>query len=82
MERDILRVAHEASVGFSECRLQSRDITGREEEMFFHGAFLVPDASMEDMQRLLSDWNTAHESQGLCLELSGPWPPYHFAPVL
>jgi hypothetical protein len=82
MERDILRVAHEASKGFSECRLQSRDVTGRDEEMFFHGAFLVPDASMEDMQRLLSDWNAAHQDAGLLLELSGPWPPFHFAPAL
>jgi hypothetical protein len=50
--------------------------------MFFHGAFLVPNASMEDMQRLLSDWNAAHRDAGLLLELSGPWPPYHFSPVL
>ena len=82
MERDILCIAREASVGFSECRLQSRDVTGRDEEMFFHGAFLVPDASMEDLQHLLSDWNAAHQDAGLLLELFGPWPPYHFAPVL
>jgi len=82
MERDILRVAREASVRFSECRLQSRDVTGRDEEMFSHSALLVPDASMADLQRLLSDWNAAHQDAGLLLELSGPWPPYHFAPVL
>ena len=82
MGRDILHVVQEASVEFSECRLQSKDVTGRDEEMFFHGAFLVPDASMEDLQRLLSDWNAAHRSTGLLLEISGPWPPYHFAPTL
>ena len=82
MGRDILSAAKKMSVGFSECRLQSRDVTGRDEEMSFHGAFLVPDASVEDLQRLLSDWNTAHQDAGLLLELSGPWPPYHFAPVL
>ena len=82
MGRDILSVAKKTSVGFSECRLQSQDVTGRDEEMFFHGALLVPDASRENMQRLLSDWNAAHQVAGLLLELSGPWPPYHFAPVL
>jgi hypothetical protein len=82
MERDILNVAKKMSAGFSECRLQSCDVTGRDEEMFFHGAFLVPDASLEDLRRLLSDWNAAHHDAGLLLELSGPWPPYHFAPVL
>jgi hypothetical protein len=82
MGRDILSVAKKMSVGFSECRLQSQDVTGRDEEMFFHGALLVPDASTADLQRLLSDWNAAHQDAGLLLELSGPWPPYHFAPVL
>jgi hypothetical protein len=82
MERDILRVAHEASVGFSECRLQSRDVTGRDEEMFFHGALLIPDASMAILERMTDEWNKRHEAQGLQIELSGPWPPYHFAPVL
>lgn len=82
MERDILRVAREASVGFSECRLQSREVTGRDEEMFFHGALLVPDGEAQVLQGITNEWNTRHEAQGLQIELSGPWPPYHFAPVL
>ena len=81
-ERDILRVAREASVGFSECRLQSQDVTGRDEEMFFHGALLVPDGSVAALEGMMDEWNKRHESQGLQIELSGPWPPYHFAPVL
>ena len=82
MELDILRVAREASVGFSECRLQSRDVAGRDEEMFFHGALLVPDGSVAALEGMTNEWNTRHEAQGLQIELSGPWPPYHFAPVL
>jgi hypothetical protein len=82
MGRDILRVAREASVGFSECRLQSRDVTGRDEEMFFHGALLVPDGSAAALEGMTNEWNTRHEAQGLQIELSGPWPPYHFAPAL
>jgi len=82
MERDILPVAREASVGFSECRLQSQDVTGRDEEMFFHGALLVPDGSVAILERMTDEWNKHHESQGLQIQLSGPWPPYHFAPVL
>jgi len=82
MERDILHVTCEASVGFSECRLQTQDVTGRNEEMFFHGALLVPDASTAILESMTDKWNKRHESQGLLLELSGPWPPYHFAPAL
>ena len=75
MERDILRVAREASVGFSECRLQSRDVTGRDEEMFFHGALLVPDASMEDMQRLLPNGTPPSNPRGSCLSFPAPGRP-------
>ncbi|OHE32687.1 MAG: hypothetical protein A3J94_08990 [Syntrophus sp. RIFOXYC2_FULL_54_9] len=82
MDRDILRVAREVSAGFSECRLQSQDVAGRDEEMFFHGALLVPDGSVAALERMTDEWNTRHKSQGLQIELSGPWPPYHFAPVL
>jgi hypothetical protein len=82
IEEEIGRLAKEASAGFSECRLQSRDVTGRDEEMFFHGALLVPDASMADLEGMTDEWNKRHETQWLRLELSGPWPPYHFAPVL
>jgi len=79
---EIGKLAKETSVGFSECRLQSREVTGRDEEMFFHGALLVPDGSVAIMERVIDEWNKRHEAQGLQIELSGPWPPYHFAPAL
>jgi hypothetical protein len=82
MESDILTIVKKMSVEFSECRLQSQDITGRNDEMFFHGALLLPDASMEILEGMANEWNKRHEAQGLSVELSGPWPPYHFAPVL
>ena len=79
---DILRIVQEASSSFSERRLLSREVTGMDDEMFFHGAFLVPDRSVDVLHGLTGEWNRHHEAQGLRLELSGPWPPYHFAPVL
>jgi len=82
MERDLLRIASETSVGISKCRLQSRDVTGRNKEMFFHGALLIPNGSTTIFQGITNEWNRCHKAQGLQIENSGPWPPYHFAPVL
>ena len=82
MGRDILSVAKKMSVGFSDCHLQLQDVTGRDEEMFFHGALLVPDGSRAALEGMTDEWNRLHEAQGFSIELSGPWPPYHFAPVL
>jgi hypothetical protein len=82
IEKEIGKLARETSVGFSECRLQPREVTGRGEEMIFHAALLVPDGSVAVLERMTSEWNKHHESQSLQIELSGPWPPYHFAPDL
>ena len=66
----------------SEGRLLSQELTGRDDEMFIHTALLVPECSVESLQRLTSEWNVRHEPLGVQLEASGPWPPYHFTPVL
>lgn len=80
--RDILYTTREVSDRFSGCRLQSREVTGRDDEMFFHGALLVPGRFVPALQQRTQEWNLRREAGGLRMELSGPWPPYHFAPVL
>lgn len=82
MSGDIIEFAREVFMGFSESRLHSRDVTGGDFEMFFHGVFFVPDRTVGVLGQLTDDWNARHAHHGLCLELSGPWPPYHFVPVL
>ena len=66
------------------CRIRNlpSDLTGRTEEMVFNAAFLLPSSSqaswLETVQRVRQDV----QSKGLALEVSGPWPPYHFCPAL
>ncbi len=79
---DIEALAKETSVGLSKCRLQSREVTGRDEELFFHTALLVPDGAVAILEQIIDEWNRSHESEGLQIELHGPWPPYHFVPAL
>ena len=79
---DIVMSFKEVSSASSEGRLLSQELTGRGDEMFFHAAILVPDRFVERMQRLTVEWSARHKSLGLHLESSGPWPPYHFTPVL
>jgi hypothetical protein len=66
------------------CRIRNlpSDLTGRTEAMVFNAAFLLPASSqaswLETVQRVQRDV----QSKGLVLEVSGPWPPYHFCPSL
>jgi len=51
-------------------------------EMVLNYAFLVPRISRSDFHRRLSDANASHRGRGLNFEVSGPWPPYSFSPLL
>ncbi|HEY5529473.1 MAG TPA: GvpL/GvpF family gas vesicle protein [Thermoleophilia bacterium] len=79
---EVIRPIREASWSYCDGRLVGKDVTGEDEEMFFHGALLVPDGAVEILRRMTGEWNALHGPRGLSFGLSGPWPPYHFAPVL
>jgi hypothetical protein len=57
-------------------RPQDRRLSGRDQEMLLNGAYLVPRAAALDFTRLVEALGRRHE---LALEITGPWPPYHFA---
>jgi gas vesicle protein GvpL/GvpF len=59
--------------------LQRPELSGREEEMLFNGAYLVEDkARFEQALTALAD---EYRESGVEFELTGPWPPYNFVPL-
>lgn len=58
-------------------RPQQRELTGREQEMVFNGAYLVP-AGDDSLAARVVELNEQHRGVGLTFELTGPWPPYNF----
>ena len=59
--------------------LQRPEVTGRDEEMVFNGAYLVADSPR--FGQALRELADEHSESGVELELTGPWPPYNFVPV-
>lgn len=55
--------------------LQSRELSGRSEEMVLNGVFLVEDAGAERFRAAVHALDAASP---LSFELTGPWPPYNF----
>jgi len=53
-----------------------------EEETFVNWAFLVERGRLGDFQSRLTAMNTEYDAFGVRFDLSGPWPPYSFAPSL
>jgi hypothetical protein len=57
---------------------QDRRLTGRDEDMVLNGAYLVPRGAWEAFAERIETLREQHAPDGLTLELTGPWPPYHF----
>ncbi len=63
-------------------RLLPATLTNRPEKMVWNGAFLLPGPQLRPFQEACEDLEQELTPCGLSLELSGPWPPYHFCPTL
>jgi hypothetical protein len=66
------------------CRVRSLNasLTGRKEKMIWNAAFLLPRSLSDRWLVLVEELRREAASGGLLLEVSGPWPPYHFCPTL
>jgi hypothetical protein len=53
-------------------------LSGDQREMVLNGAYLVPEARTEEFRSLVGSLAGCHAPDGLVLELTGPWPAYHF----
>jgi hypothetical protein len=61
------------------CPAQDPRLTGEEREMVLNAAYLVPEARTEEFRALVGTLSRRHAQEGIALELTGPWPAYHFA---
>jgi hypothetical protein len=59
-------------------RPQDRRLSGRDQEMVLNASYLVPDDRFEDFEAVVAELGEHHRPSGIELELTGPWPPYHF----
>jgi hypothetical protein len=63
-------------------RLLPKEITGRDEKMLWNGAFLVSRERQPRFRRACDELSRGFPAKGLTVEVTGPWPAYHFCPAL
>ena len=56
-----------------------RELSGPTKEMVLNAAYLVADVDADGFGALVADLARRHRSDGLELELTGPWPAYNFS---
>jgi hypothetical protein len=59
---------------------QNRELSGHEGEMLLNGAYLVDADRVDGLRDLVAELEERHRTLGVRIELTGPWPPYNFAP--
>ncbi len=60
----------------------STALTHRAERMVWNGALLLATSAVAAFQTACAQLASSLVPEGLLLEVTGPWPPYHFAPSL
>jgi hypothetical protein len=68
--------------GFLERKVLAPDAAGADAEGVLNWAFLLSPAALEDFRVRLDRFHGGEAFPGLILALTGPWPPYSFAPDL
>lgn len=63
-------------------RPHDRRLSGRDAEMVLNAAYLVPADGVAAFAAIVDDLAGRNESDEVELELTGPWPPYHFVEPL
>jgi hypothetical protein len=71
---------HAAAV--RERRPLSREASGSEKDMVWNWAFLVAEEVVAGFKARIQEANARYADRGMVFELTGPWPPYSFTPVL
>lgn len=60
-------------------KLLEKDFTGRPEEMILNVFYLIEEAKLDSFQKKVGELKEKYNSLGFEVEVSGPWPSYHFA---
>lgn len=56
----------------------NHDVTGKEQEMCWNSAYLVPIEKVEIFLQKVTETNESYQNSGWIIEATGPWPAYHF----
>jgi len=54
------------------------ELTGRQEPMILNAAYLISEEKIKDFKKAAEALNQQIQTNGFCLEYSGPWPAYNF----
>jgi hypothetical protein len=68
----------ESGVSFHKAKILEKDFTLMTDQMILNGFYLVEEARLNEFRGKAEDFREKFNQCGIKIEISGPWPPYHF----
>ena len=63
----------------NKAKLLEKDFTGKTEEMILNSFYLIEESKLAQFQKKVEELKEKYNPIGIEVEMSGPWPSYHFA---
>ncbi|SDO17288.1 GvpL/GvpF family gas vesicle protein [Halobacillus aidingensis] len=63
----------------AEKKVWNKNVTGKDADMCWNGAYLIEVDKVETFLKNITNANEQGEKAGWVIEVTGPWPPYHFS---
>jgi len=67
------------AVSFNKAKILEKDFTGMIEKMILNSFCLIEESKLNDFQKKVEELKEKYNSKGIIIEMTGPWPSYHFA---
>lgn len=77
--KNIYESAGQVALNKNKSKLLEKDFTGRQEEMILNAFYLLEEEKLAQFQNKIKKIKEKYNSRGLDIEMTGPWPCYHFA---
>jgi len=63
----------------NKAKILEKDFTGKIEQMILNSFYLIEETKLNDFQKKVEELKEKYNGKGIVIEMSGPWPSYHFA---
>jgi aminopeptidase C len=68
----------ESGVSLHKAKILDKDFTLMTEEMILNGFYLIEESRLNEFRGKADEFREKFNQHGIKIEMSGPWPSYHF----
>jgi len=76
--KEIFERLNESAVSFHKAKILEKDFTLMTEDMILNGFYLIEESRLNEFKGKIEEFREKFNLRGIKIEMSGPWPSYHF----